>query len=127
MSSAARRVFCSSTVERVLVRSRVGREGISDSCCVSLSDSETVSTVDDAMWDWWRLDLGRGFMRGWGSVIEDMNVPDLERGLGVDDFEVGLRADLGEESTFTLALSFFLMLALMSPLETDMLRLRLRP
>jgi hypothetical protein len=79
------------------------------------------------MWDWWRLDLGKGLMRGWGSVTEDMNVPDLERGLGVDDFEVGLRADLGEESTFTLALSFFLMLALRSPLETDMLRLRLRP
>jgi hypothetical protein len=66
-------------------------------------------------------------MRGWESVTEDMNVPDLERGLGVDDFEVGLRADLGEESTFTLALSFFLMLALRSPLETDALRLRLRP
>jgi hypothetical protein len=70
-------------------------------------------------------------MRGWESVTEDMNVPDLERGLGVDDFEVGLRADLGEASTFafafTLALSFLLMLALRSPLETDTLRLRLRP
>lgn len=109
------------------MRSRVGREGISDSCCVSLSDSETASTVDDAMWDWWRFDLGRGLMRGCGRVTEDMNVPVLERGLGVDDFGVDLRANLGEDSTFTLDLSLFLMLALRSPLETDTLRLRLRP
>lgn len=44
---------------------------------------------------------------------------------------MGLRADLGEASTlafaFTLALSFFLILALRSSLETDALRLRLRP
>lgn len=38
-------------VERVLVRSLMGREGISDSCCVSLSVSETASMIDDAMWD----------------------------------------------------------------------------
>lgn len=66
-------------------------------------------------------------MRGCGRVTDDMNVPDLERGLGVDDFGVGLRADLGEDSTFTLDLSFFLMLALRSPLETDTLRFRFRP
>lgn len=115
---------------------RVGREGMSDSCgCASLSDSETASTVGDAKWDWWRLDLGRGLMRGWLSVTEDMDEPDLESGLGVglgvDAFEVGLRADLGGEASFalgfTLALSFFLTLALSSPLETDALRLRLRP
>lgn len=98
--------------------------------CASLSDSETASAVGDATWDWWRLDLdlGRGLMRGWVRVTEDMNVPDLERGLGVDAFEVGLRA---EEASFAfefgLALSFFLVLAFSSPLETDTLRLRLRP
>lgn len=128
LSSAVRRVFCSSTVERVLVRSRVGRIGISG--CGSVSDSETASTVGDATWDLWRLDLGLG----WTRVTEDMNEPDLERGLGVglgvDAFEVGLGVDLGEASTFAfaiaLALSFFLMLALRS-LETDTFRLRLRP
>lgn len=132
LSSAVRPFFVSSTVVRFRVRSRVGRAGISNSCgCASLPDSETASTVGSATWDWWRLDLGRGLMRGWTRVTEDMNVPDLERGLGEDDFEAGLRAELGEASTFAfafvLALSFFLMLALRSPLKTDTLRLRLRP
>lgn len=99
--------------------------------CASLSDSETASAVGDATWDWWRVDFGRGLMRGWVRVTDDMKVPDLERGLGVDAFEVGLRADLGEEASFAfefgLALSFFFMLVFSSPLETDTLRLRLRP
>lgn len=84
MSSELRRVFRSSEVGRVLVRSREGRAGVSDSRGSSpVSDSEAASAVGDATWDWWRLDFGRGLMRGWTSVTEDISVLDLERGLGV--------------------------------------------
>lgn len=66
------------------MRSREGRAGVSDSRGSSpVSDSEAASAVGDATWDWWRLDFGRGLMRGWTRVTEDISVLDLERGLGV--------------------------------------------